>query len=73
MNLTAGELIKHCRKFRGMTQQELADKAGISKDIVCRYERGKYEPKYQCVLWCLEACGFELEIKELKHHDAIKD
>lgn len=65
MMMAGGELIKYCRKFRGLTQKELSAKTGVSTHLICKYERGIYEPKYQYVLWCLEACGFKLELSEL--------
>ena len=32
--------LKAYRKKHGMTQQELASKLGVSKTIICYYERG---------------------------------
>lgn len=42
MNITAVRL-RRTRKLKGMSQQELADKVGVSKATICRYERGKTE------------------------------
>jgi len=64
--LSGGELIYRCRKFRGLSQRQLAKKAGISYQMICFYERGRFEPKFEAVQWCLEAMGFELELKEKK-------
>ena len=62
----AGLLLYQCRKIRGLTQAELARRAGISKATLCNYECGRYEPRWMLVVWCLEAMGFELELKEKK-------
>ncbi|QDK80820.1 helix-turn-helix transcriptional regulator [Spirosoma sp. KCTC 42546] len=35
-----GQLIREARKAKGMTQQEMADKLGISKSAYSRYESG---------------------------------
>lgn len=39
-----GQNIKQLRHIRGLTQQELADKIGISWEMVSRYERGISSP-----------------------------
>ena len=38
------ELMKKRRKELGMTQQQLADKCGLSKNTIYNYENGKFEP-----------------------------
>lgn len=42
MNITAVRL-RRTRRLKSMSQQELADKVGVSKATICRYERGKVE------------------------------
>lgn len=42
-----GEKIKIMRKSRGMTQLDLAIKAGLSPSAVAMYETGKRKPKYE--------------------------
>jgi len=32
--------------------------------MLCDYEQGLREPKFITVVWCLEACGFGLELKK---------
>ena len=38
------ELMKNRRKELGMTQQDLADKCGLSKTTIFNYESGRFEP-----------------------------
>lgn len=38
------ELMKNKRKELGMTQQDLADKCGLSKTTIFNYESGRFEP-----------------------------
>lgn len=38
------ELMKNRRKELGMTQQDLADKCGLSKNTIYNYEKGRFEP-----------------------------
>ncbi|WP_336830152.1 helix-turn-helix transcriptional regulator [Sphingobacterium multivorum] len=40
---SANQLIKRSRKRKGLTQQELADQAGVSLRIVQRIEKGTEE------------------------------
>lgn len=62
----AGELIKLCRKRAGLTQKELALRVGTTHLSISDYEKMKTEPKFCMVVWCLNACGFDLEVKEKK-------
>lgn len=59
-----GEMIRTCRKLRGITQEKLAEKVGINKATLCNWESGKTLPRYDVVIWCLDALGFHLELKE---------
>ncbi len=38
------ELMKNRRKELGLTQQQLADLCGLSKNTIYNYENGKFEP-----------------------------
>ena len=38
---TIGERISEIRKAKGLTQQELAEKVGITRDLLCSYEIGR--------------------------------
>ena len=62
----AGELIKLCRKRAGLTQKELARLVGTTHTSISDYEIYNAEPKFCMVMWCLQACGFTLELKEIK-------
>ncbi len=42
--MSIGERIREARKAKGLTQKELADLIGISKNTVCGYEGGYREP-----------------------------
>lgn len=60
--MTAGDMIKVCRLHKGYTQRQLADKAGITINMLGEYERNHHEPKFETVVWLLGACGFELKL-----------
>jgi transcriptional regulator with XRE-family HTH domain len=42
--MTIGEIIRYKRKRLGLTQKQLADKAGFSKTSICYWECGIYYP-----------------------------
>ena len=50
---TISENIKNFRTFRGIRQQELADKLGKSKSVISNWERGENSPDIDS---CVELC-----------------
>lgn len=52
LSLYVGDKIKTFRKERGMTQTDLAEKLGVSKQTISRYEKGTRKPD-QDVLFLL--------------------
>ena len=40
-----GNNLRHLRKEKGLTQQQLADKLGITRSLVGAYEENRAEPK----------------------------
>ncbi len=61
-NDTFADRLKNLRAQAGLSQDELADRAEISKTILSRYERGVSEPKRSTMLKLAEAldCSTEL-------------
>lgn len=45
--MTTGELIRHFRQIRGLTQKQLGEQCGIAEPTIRRYELGKLNPKIQ--------------------------
>lgn len=59
---TAGELIREARRRSGMSQAELARRAGVSQPVVSAYERGHREPGLETLRKLVEASGHDMEI-----------
>ena len=57
----AGRMVRHARKRAGLTQRELAAKAGIPQESIARIERGRVDPRVGTLDRLLEACAFGLE------------
>jgi transcriptional regulator with XRE-family HTH domain len=58
-----GETLKARRQALGLTQQQLADKLGLTKSYVAAMERGRKSPSLATVSPFIEALGGELLIK----------
>lgn len=58
------KLLRSCRTKAGLTQRQLAKKAGISIVSVYNYENYKTIPTLDRIEAFLNACGFELEVRE---------
>lgn len=64
-HMTIGERIKEARKYRKMTQQQLAEAAGVATGTIQQYELGKREPRYEILLRICNA--LDLSILALCH------
>ena len=48
-NKTVGSIIKHHRKEKNLTQEQLAEKLGVSNKTISKWENGKCMPDYSVV------------------------
>lgn len=60
-NLTLGLKIKYRRKYMGVTQQELADIVGISRQSLSLYERDKIDPNFFVICCIAKALDLPLD------------
>lgn len=53
--------LKWLRKVRGFSQKELAEAAGISRDLITGYETERYRPSYEalCKMASALACSLD--------------
>jgi transcriptional regulator with XRE-family HTH domain len=58
--MTAGELIRSARSRAALAQHELADRLGVPRTQIGRWENGDVEPAFATVRRVLRACGFDL-------------
>lgn len=56
-----GQRIANLRKQRGMTQQQLSDVVGVSREHIARIEAGKYSVGLDILVKVAKALGMELE------------
>ncbi|NPA39737.1 MAG: helix-turn-helix transcriptional regulator [Thermodesulfobacteria bacterium] len=65
-----GKLIKEERKKRNLTQEELAIKAGVTRQTISKMERGKVPLVTLFSFFkVLDALGLEMEVKPKKKRD----
>ncbi|HEV3451200.1 MAG TPA: helix-turn-helix transcriptional regulator [Acidimicrobiia bacterium] len=60
--MSAGELVRSVRRRRGLTQAELARRAGTSQPVVSAYERGRRDPTLGTLQRLVEAGGERLRV-----------
>ncbi len=63
--------VRDRRSARGWTQQELAERAGVSRQTINAIETGKYEPSLSLAF--ILAAIFEERIESLFQPDAVLD
>src|SRR5256885_17248530 len=66
---TGAALLQLARLKAGLTQRELADRAGVPTTMISAYERGKRQPTLETLLRLLRAAGFDLRMQLAPHED----
>ncbi len=61
-----GELLQVCRQSKHMTQEELAKKTYTTQSMISSYESGRIIPRITVFAELLEACGYEIGVREKK-------
>lgn len=61
-HLLGNDLVREARKRAGLTQQELAERAGTTQSAIARLEAGRAAPSFATVLTLVRACGLDLEV-----------
>lgn len=58
---TTGKVLKEARLKRGLTQGELAEKAGIHPNTYAKIERDEQEPSFETAKKLAKVLGVKLE------------
>jgi transcriptional regulator with XRE-family HTH domain len=56
-------IVREARRQAGLTQQELAERAGLSQPAIAKLERGATNPTLGTLSRCAEAAGFDLRLE----------
>ena len=57
---TAGELLREARRRAGLSQMDLAARAGVTQSVISAYESGHRQPAIPTLRALIEATGHEL-------------
>lgn len=58
--MLSADLLRNARLRAGLTQRELAKRAGRPQSSIARWESGAMQPRLETLLELLRACGFDL-------------
>lgn len=73
MGPTGADLIVEARRRAGLTQRELAERAGTTQSSIARWESGRSEPSFGNVVRLLRLCGFVLDVHLERYDDGLRD
>ena len=59
-----GQILRTCRKLRGLTQQQVAAKVGVKQSTVSAAERSSSDTSVATLYRLLSALGVELVLRE---------
>lgn len=68
--MRGSDLIREARRRGGLTQQELAERAGTTQSAVARWESGRTSPDLATVRRLVRLCGLELEVAIVEPDDS---
>ncbi len=61
--MTAWAIVREARRQAGLTQRELAQRAGTSQAAIGRIERGRQSPSLETLQRILRGCRVELRLQ----------
>ena len=70
MSSYGGDLIREARRRAGLTQAELADRAGTAQPAIARWESGRTAISLDDVIRLVRLCGLEVELQIVERDDS---
>ena len=61
--MTGGQLVREARHRAGLTQRQLAARAGVSQPTIARIEGGEVSPSLERIVELVRAAGFDLDVR----------
>lgn len=58
----AGALLRRARDAAGLTQGDLAERAGVPQSVLSAYERDRRQPSADALIRILDAAGYRLKL-----------
>jgi transcriptional regulator with XRE-family HTH domain len=69
--VTAGKFIREARKAVGLSQRDLAERAGVPRQSIVRWERGAVEPGFDTVRRLVRCCGYDLSLIRYEPDESV--
>jgi transcriptional regulator with XRE-family HTH domain len=66
----SGDILREARLRSGLTQQQLATRAGTSQSAIARWEKGDVVPSLERLREVVRACGLELGFRIANYDDS---
>lgn len=73
MIMHGAALLREARRRGGLSQAELAARAGTTQAAIARWERGAVSPRLATLERLLAACGLESEVRLTRRDDGERD
>jgi predicted nucleotidyltransferase/DNA-binding XRE family transcriptional regulator len=68
----AGRILRNARRAAGLTQAELALRAGVTQSVISAYESGRREPALSTLSRLVEATGAALQLRVQHREPGIR-
>ena len=72
MSAKAGALLREARTASGLSQAELATKAGVTQSVISVYESGNRQPSIPTLAALIAATGYELDLSVGKPRQGLQ-
>ena len=64
------DLVREARRRAGLTQRQLAERAGTTQSALARLENGRTTPSFDTVLRLVRLCGLDLDVMLVERDDS---
>lgn len=71
--MRSADLIREARLRAGLTQHELAERAGRERSVIARWEQGAVAPSIETLLELVRACGFDLPLELVRYEPSDEE
>ena len=71
--MISADLLREARLRSGLTQQQLATRAGTSQSAIARWESGAVQPSFERLRELIRACGLELTYGLANYDDSYDE
>ena len=71
--MRAGEVIREARLLVGLSQEGLAERIGVPRQSIARWERREVEPGFDNVRRLLRSCGFDVSLVRYQPDESAGD